>query len=33
MSKSKIKKLFKSQKDIYISSKQAIKLGIADKIL
>ena len=33
MSKSKIKKLFRSQKDIYISSKQAIKLGIADKIL
>ncbi len=30
---SKIKKLFKSQKDVYISAEQAIKMGIADEII
>lgn len=30
---SKIKKLLKSQKDIYISAEEAIKMGIADEII
>ena len=30
---SKIKKLLKSQKDVYISAEEAIKMGIADEIL
>ena len=29
----KIKKLLKSQKDVYISSEEAIKMGIADEII
>ena len=33
MSKRKIKKMLKSQRDIYISAEQAVKLGIADKII
>ena len=32
LKKSKIKKMLKSHKDIYISAKDAIKLGIADEI-
>ena len=30
---SKIKKLLKSQKDVYISAEEAIKMGIADEII
>ena len=30
---SKIKKLLKTQKDVYISSDEAIKMGIADEII
>lgn len=30
---SKIKKILKSQKDVYISAEEAIKMGIADKII
>ena len=30
---SKIKKLLKTQKDIYISAEEAIKMGIADEII
>jgi ATP-dependent Clp protease protease subunit len=30
---SKIKKILKSQKDVYISSEEAIKMGIADEII
>ena len=30
---SKIKKLLKTQKDVYISSEEAIKMGIADEII
>ena len=30
---SKIKKLLKSQRDVYISSEEAIKMGIADEII
>jgi len=29
----KIKKLLKSQKDVYISAEEAIKMGIADEII
>tara|TARA_B100000085_G_C18241941_1_gene390301 strand:- start:377 stop:580 length:204 start_codon:yes stop_codon:yes gene_type:complete len=30
---SKIKKLLKTQKDVYISAEEAIKMGIADEII
>jgi|TARA_Y100000289_G_C3927513_1_gene154372 ATP-dependent Clp protease protease subunit len=33
MTKSKIKKLLKTQTDVYISAEEAIKLGIADEII
>ena len=33
LTKSKIKKILKTQRDVYISSEEAIKLGIADEIL
>ena len=33
LSKKKIKKMIKSQKEVYISAKQAIKYGIADEII
>lgn len=33
LTKAKIKKLLKTQKDIYISAEEAIKMGIADKII
>ena len=33
MTKSKIKKMLKTQKDVYISAEEAIKLGIADQIV
>ena len=33
MSKAKIKKMLKTQRDIYISAEEAVKLGIADKII
>jgi len=33
MSKAKIKKMLKTQRDVYISAEDAIKLGIADEII
>ena len=33
LTKTKIKKLLKAQKDIYISAEEAIKMGIADEII
>jgi ATP-dependent Clp endopeptidase proteolytic subunit ClpP len=33
LTKSKIKKLLKSQRDVYISAEEAIKMGIADEII
>ena len=33
LTKAKIKKLLKTQKDIYISAEEAIKMGIADEII
>ena len=30
---SRIKKLLKTQKDVYISAEEAIKMGIADQII
>lgn len=33
MSKAKIKKMLKTQRDIYISAEEAVKLGIADEII
>jgi len=33
MTKAKIKKLLKTQRDVYISAEEAIKLGIADEII
>ena len=33
LTKNKIKKMLKSQRDIYISAEQAVKLGIADEII
>lgn len=33
MSKAKIKKMLKTQRDVYISASEAIKLGIADEII
>lgn len=33
MTKSKIRKMLKTQRDIYISAEEAIKLGIADEII
>ena len=33
LTKAKIKKLLKTQKDVYISAEEAIKMGIADEII
>ena len=33
LTKSKIKRLLKTQKDVYISAEEAIKMGIADEII
>ena len=33
LTKAKIKKLLKTQKDVYISAEEAIKMGIADEIV
>jgi ATP-dependent Clp protease, protease subunit len=33
LTKSRIKKLLKTQKDVYISAEEAIKMGIADEII
>ena len=33
MTKTKIKKMLKTQRDVYISAEEAIKLGIADEII
>ena len=33
LTKAKIKKILKSQKDVYISAEEAIKMGIADEIV
>jgi len=33
LTKPKLKKMLKSQRDIYISAEEAVKLGIADKII
>ena len=33
LTKTKIKKLLKTQNDVYISSEEAIKMGIADEII
>ena len=33
LSKSKIKKMIKSQKDVYISAQDAVKYGIVDEII
>ena len=33
LTKKKLKKMLKSQRDIYISAEQAVKLGIADEII
>jgi ATP-dependent Clp protease protease subunit len=33
MTKAKIKKMLKTQRDVYISAEEAIKLGIADEII
>ena len=33
LTKTKIKKLLKAQKDVYISAEEAIKMGIADEII
>ena len=33
MTKAKIKKMLKTQRDVYISAEEAINLGIADEII
>ena len=33
LTKAKIKKMLKTQRDVYISAEEAINLGIADKII
>jgi ATP-dependent Clp protease protease subunit len=33
LTKRKLKKMLKSQRDIYISAEKAVKLGIADEII
>jgi ATP-dependent protease ClpP protease subunit len=33
LTQKKIKKLLKTQKDVYISAEEAIKMGIADEII